>query len=285
VKLTARALDAGDRLVARYDLRDRLADGGVIRERPEVDRSRGQDERREPGEDLHLRAHVGGRSGLAAVGDANVVEHALLRRALRFLVARQGGQHERGPAAAVDVTLVQLRRDEHRGADAAHRAAGEATIGRRREQVPAEQQRGVDASLGGRLDAGQRVHARLVRKRHAVERPEAACELRLQRRRHAHRAHALHVGMTADREQSGAGTADPAPGQGEIGERVDIADPVRVLRDNDGTRDDPEEGRAEASERVDHAEYAHHAAVGRPIDDEVHGPLLVGTLCGRTSLR
>ena len=37
---------------------------------------------------------------------------------------------------------------------------GEAAIGRRREQVAAEQQRGVDASLGGRLDAGQRVQAR-----------------------------------------------------------------------------------------------------------------------------
>ena len=229
VELAARPVDVADRRIAGNDPRHLLPQALVRAERRPVEASGRQDQLGEGRDDLDLGAEIAVHGRLAALGQPNEVEHRLLRRALRLLVAGEHGQDDRRLAAAVDVALVQLGGEGDGERQAAQRGAGPRAIGVAGEEVPAEQDRGAHAALGGRGHRRVGVEARRARHRDAVDFLHPRGERRLQLRRDADRADALHVRVTADREETRAGASEPAARECQVREREHVVDAVRVM--------------------------------------------------------
>ena len=82
------------------------------------------------------------------------------------------------------------------------------------------------AQRADRVDGVEAVLARRVEAELLLQRVEEVLGRPLP---DAHRAVALHVGVAADREQPGAGLADVALREGEVGDLLDGGDRVAVL--------------------------------------------------------
>src|SRR5262249_28604830 len=141
------------------------------------------------------------------------------------------GEDDGGPPAPVHVALVQLRRERDAHGDPPEGGARPGAVGVAREQVPAEEHARADGAPGGRRPPPGPVVAAAPRDRGAHDLPPPSGELLLERRRDAARADALHVRVPADREEAGARPAEPAAREREVGEREDVVDAVRVLRE------------------------------------------------------
>ena len=168
--------------------------------------------------------------GLAAVGEADVAEHALLRRRLRLLVSREHRQDDRllGPRAP-GVAGVQRRTHIDDRIDLLHRPFGIARLGARAIKVAAEAEGKPHLSLVGRVEAFKRVVALGRRQLHVVVAFQSVEDRLLESGRDADGAHALDVGMTAYRLQAGAGLADHPPHEREARDRLHRGSPVKLV--------------------------------------------------------
>ena len=229
VELAPGLVDLADGRIAGDHLGHLLPQALVRAEGGPVEPSGRQEELGERGDDLDLGAEVAVHRRLTAFGEPHEVEHRLLRRALRLLVAGEHGQDDRRLAAAVDVALVQLGGEGDGERQAAQRGAGPRAIGVAGEEIAAEQHGRPHAALGGGGHGCVGVEAGGARRRDPVELLHPGGERSLQLGRDADRADALHVRVAADREEPRARPPEPAARQREVRERQHVVDAMHVV--------------------------------------------------------
>ena len=231
LELLPRPVDRGDLLVAGNDLGDRLPDPPVLAQRREIDRRLfAQDPFGEVGDDPDLapRPLVPRR---AAVAEADVAEHRLLGGGLGLLVAGQDRQDDRLPAAAPGVAGVRGGAQVGDEVDPAQRPGGVPRVGIRSVEVAAETAGEAHPARVGPLDAAEGVEPRRVGQRDPEPALEPLEDGTLELRHHAHRAHALHVGVTAQGKQPAVGPPEHAAGHGQVGDHLHVRHPVLVMGD------------------------------------------------------
>ena len=158
---------------------------------------------------------------LAAIGEADVAEHALLGGRLRFLVSREYRQDDRLLGArAPGVASVERRAHVDDRVDLLHRPFGIARLGARAVEVAAEAEGEPHRPLVGRVEAFERVVALGRRQLHAVVAFQPVEDRFLERGSDADGAHALDVGMTANRLEAGAGLANHPTHERELRDRL-----------------------------------------------------------------
>ena len=168
--------------------------------------------------------------GLAAVGEADVAEHALLCGRLRLLVSREYRQDDRLLGArAPGVAGVERRAHVDHRVDLLHRSFGIAGLGARAIEVAAEAEGKPHRALVGRVEAFERVVALGRRQLHAVVAFQPVEDRFLERGSDADGAHALDVGMTADRLEAGAGLANHATHECELRDRLHGGSTVQLV--------------------------------------------------------
>ena len=239
--------DVLDLVEARNNLGDRLADAIRVLHRLPIDRaSIAEDTARDAGNDFDLASwtNVPRR---AAVTESDVVEHRFLRRRLRLLVASQHWQDDRLVGEAVRVAGVESRVEVHEHLHLLHRVLGKRGIGVRAIQIPAEAEAELQFLPRSGLNAGHRVEARCRRQLQAVLRLQPLENRVFQFRGHAHRADPLHVRVASNRQQSRVGAADHTSQQREVGDRFDVFDAIRMMRDPHRPSEDDVLGRGIAS--------------------------------------
>ena len=160
-------------------------------------------------------------AGLSAIGEADVAEHALLSGGLRLLVPREHGKNDRLlGSGAPGVAGIERRAHIDDRIDLFHRPFCIRRLGAGAVEVATEAEGEPHLSLVGRVEALERVVALGRRELHAEVALEPFEDGLLERGRHAHSAHALDVGMTADRLQAGTRLSHHPPHEGQLRDRL-----------------------------------------------------------------
>ena len=140
----------------------------------------------------------------------------------------------------------------HQHVEFFERRTGKRRIGVRAVEVAAQAESELEPSGGGRLDALDGVEPALAGQFDAEMSFQPLENRVFELGGNAHRPHALHVGMSADREQPGAGPSDHTPQQRQVGDSLDVGHAVCMMRDAHRPREnDAPGGRVTTGDLVD----------------------------------
>lgn len=164
--------------------------------------------------------------------------HELLAAALEVALGAAEGGQDQGAGAGDDVGAVELGRDVHREAGAAHGGLGDLGVGGGGDEVAAHGEEDLGVAVAQGADGPYDVVAVLAGRGEAELLLQGVQEGRGGALEDAHGAVALHVRVAADRADARAGTADVAAQQQEVDHFSDRGHGVLVLGEAHGPADD-----------------------------------------------
>ena len=219
------------------DLRDLFADAVVVLDQGQPRRPAARQRGRgESGDDRGFRQQRFGRWRIHARRQMHHAHRVLDGHRLRAaglqvdLGAAQARQDQR-VAAVHQVRAVELGADVHGQRAVAQRRVHMRAVRRSRGEISTHGEEHLGATVVHGLDRVDRVEARLARRCESERIAEAVEEIVRHSFVDAHRAVALHVGVTADRARTCTGLADVAAQQQQVVEHLDRGNAAVVLGD------------------------------------------------------